>query len=420
MKPLLKSGCKFDAFDIFSCRSKTVRLLLIEELVRRRRKLWDLAQSYLPPEKLEEFAIQKDAIIDAQASKLHVELLTQKWEIDPPSPSVYIDGCQSIYHCRAAFPEASEELYRVGFRDIDSRDSHGYTPLMLFSSPPSTRIVSFRKDIEMLIWLVSKGANLTKRLPRSNAVVAHRISSVIVEDVFRTIWSDCRFGTKTWPVLEALITRHKDTVYIVPSVRDYCICACSPGGCTTFSVALRKVTRKITYNFHDLALGERSSLFRRVQQLLLQWTESRPGINQAIIRFLTFEALQLRHTCCTEIDELPDCLWRDGRDVVEIENIQEEDRQGIHELEQLVTEFDIQFNRLGLPIAEFLDHHWYTRMVEFLSNRGPYDEEYHQQTRNLGVFLAAHENDVPDVVNWFGFPTVEVDSRDSDDLEAGS
>lgn len=414
LTPLLKAGCKFEVFHIFSCKSKTVRLLLIRELARRRRKLWDLAQSCLPPKNLAGFCPQKDAVIDTQASKLHSQILTQGWEIDPSLQVDHQNHGQSVYHCRSAFPEASEELYRVGFRDIDLPDIRGLTPLMLFGLLQCVNIIPFqRTHIEMHIWLVSKGAKLAEKLPRSNATVAHRTSSVVVEKIFRVICGENRSKTNDWPEFEALLSRHKDTVFLVPSIRDGCDCACCPGGCTTFSVALRKTTKKLTLYFRALTLGERAGLFRRVYRLLILWTESRPGVDQAIIKFLTFEGLRLKHTCCVEIDHSPDFLWDDARDRDEIEHICEEDRQGLDELEQLVSEFEIQFTELQLPITEFLDHYWHTRMVQFLSKRGPYNEEYLKQTRNLGVCLTADINNVPDIVNWFGFPTEEVDSEES-------
>ncbi|KAE8366887.1 hypothetical protein BDV27DRAFT_155518 [Aspergillus caelatus] len=401
--PLLKAGCKFDVYDIFSCKSKTVRSLLIQELVRRRRKLWDLAKAYLPPNRLREFNTQKDAIVDAQAARLHAELVAQGWEIDCSLQVNCQNSGRSLYHCRGAFPEASEELYGAGFLDIDLRDKSGFTPLMLSNSASYMTVDQSQCKIEMCIWFASKGANLAEVLPKSKATVAHHISSVVVEKVFRVIQGDYRYGTKDWPRFEALITEHKDTVFFVPSIRDDCVCACCVGGCTNVSVALRKATR-ITAMFCELGLGEESSLFRRVYQLLVSWTNSRPGFAQTIIRFFTFETLQLRHTCCTEIDHMPEFGWKNVRDQTELERIREEDQQGLHELEQLVSEFEIRFNELGLPIGEFMSRYWYTRMVEFLSKRGPYDEEYHQRTRSFGVFLKADENTVPDVVNWFSSP----------------
>ena len=406
--PLLTAGCKFDVYDIFLCKSKTVRLLLIQELARRRKTLWDLAQSYLPVNKLIEFFKQKDAIIDAEAARLHAELLGQGWEIDCSLQVDCQNGGRSLYHCRKAFPEASEELYQAGFRDIDIRDSSGCTPLMLFNVAPCMNMDPSQCKIEMCIWLVSKGANLAEVLPKSNTTVAHHISSVVVEKAFRVIQGDYRYGTNNWPRFEALITGHKDTVFFVPFVRDDCLCACCLGGCTTFSVALRKATRK-TAMFSELALGEQSGLFRRVYQLLLSWTDSRPGIAQAIIRFFTFEALQLRHTCCTEIDHSPEFGWKNAMDQTDTKHIREEDQEGVEELEQLVSGFDIHFNELGLPIDEFMSGHWHTRMVDFLSKRGPYDEEYHQRTRTLGVFLTADAKAVPDIVTWFNSP-IDLDS----------
>lgn len=421
---LLEAGCKFDVFDIFHCKTKTVRLLLIQELARRRRKLWELAQSCLPAKSLGESCTRKDAIIDSQAFKLQAQLLIHGWEIHPSLRVHRQDESLSVYHCKAAFPEASDELYRAGFRDIDLPDGHGLTPLMLFGSTPCFTIPSGqRKNVEMRIWLVSKGANLAKKLPRSNATVAHRISSVMLEKVFRATYRDYMFGTKIWPEYETLFSKHKDTVFLAPSIQDSCVCACCPGGCTTLSVALRKASSKVVRSFRSptsgLTLGGRLRLFRRVYRLIILWTESRPGVGEAIIRFLTFEGLQLRHTCCIEIDRIPEIFWEDARDRSEMERIWEEDEQGLHELEQLVSEIEIQFKQSGLPITDFLDLHWHTGMTKFLSKRGLYDENYHTQTRNLGVFLTTDGNDIPEVVNWFGVPIEEVDSEVSTELISG-
>jgi hypothetical protein len=424
IKPLLEAGCNFDVFDIFCCRSKTVRLLLIQELAKRRRQLWELAQACLPARSLGGFCTRKDAIVDSQAFELQAQLLIRGWEIHQSLRVHQQDESLSVYHCKAAFPEASDELYRAGFRDIDLPDVHGLTPLMLFGSTPCVRIPSGqRKNVEMRIWLVSKGANLARKLPRSNATVAHRISSVMVEHVFRVTCSDYITGTKTWPKFEAIFSEHMDTVFLAPSIQDGCVCACSLGGCTTLSVAFRKASSKVAREFRGLTLGvtlgERQRLFRKVYRLIILWTESRPGVDQAIIRFLTFEGLQLRHTCCIEIDKRPDTIWEDARDRSEMEHIWEEDEHGLHELEQLVSEFEFQFKQNGLPITEFLDLHWHTGMINFLSRRGLYDEDYHTQTRNLGVFLTKDGNNIPEVVNWFGVPIEELNSEVSTEIISG-
>lgn len=93
-------------------------------------------------------------------------------------------------------------------------------------------------------------------------------------------------------------------------------------------------------------------LFHQVFNLVLLWMDNRAGAEHIIIRSLTFHALDLRHTCCTETDE-PFTLgcWV-MKDEQELGRIRDEDRHLYCELEQLVSEFENKFSQLGLPIIE--------------------------------------------------------------------
>lgn len=157
-------------------------------------------------------------------------------------------------------------------------------------------------------------------------------------------------------------------------------------------------------------MRERKRLFHQAFDLLLRWVNSRPGICHAILRSLTHHALSLRHTCC---DGIGDWLPFQSEGIIteeEIDDIREEDQHLYDELEKLISEFEMEFNQLGLPITEFLHNYWHARMIEYLSTPGTYDDEHIQQTRNLGILLEPHEIDIPDVVYYFGNQVDEVTS----------
>lgn len=139
--------------------------------------------------------------------------------------------------------------------------------------------------------------------------------------------------------------------------------------------------------------------FRQILQFLIEWTKSRPGVDQAVIRFLTFDALGLKHTCCVEINDYDNAKDMESRDKSEIMNILDEDRRGLEDLELLVHEFEAKFEELCLPVMESLEGYWHTRMLEFLLKRDPYDEEHHKGARSLGVFLEAEEDGIPDRIS---------------------
>ncbi|KAJ5880412.1 uncharacterized protein N7473_011465 [Penicillium subrubescens] len=349
----------------------------------------------------------EEQIPDVHAFQISTELLTQGLKVEP-SLQVRRQDSRSIYHQRIEDVEAWEELYKLGFRGIDAPDANGLTPLMYQLTYFIDFSIGVSRGIECIIWLFEKGAGLTKTLPRSNGTVAHLASSWVIDEILHIICMDNYDNSGRWLGLEARITAYSDALFLVPSVRDRCVCACCPSGCTTFSVALRSSVRRLSFGI--LSLKKSTELFRQVFQLLVQWTEARPATGHIIIRSLTFNALDLRHTCCTENDEIYPFLLRHIQDQQEVADIREEDHHRYPELERLVDELGGDFDQLGLPIMEFLDNHWHGRMVEYLSKPGSYDEKHIQETMKLGIFLEPHEINIPDVVYYFGSQVEQVTS----------
>lgn len=409
MVPLLQAGCILDCFDVLACRSRKIRSLLSHELAKRRRRLQALAQTCLPPQRLAPFSIgggeNEEHILDVHAFQTYNELLKQGFKIDP-SLKVRKQDSRSIYHQRIENVEAWEELYKLGFRSIDAPDANGLTPLMHQLTYFAEDSISSKKGVACIIWLFEKGASLTKTLPHSNGTVAHFASSWVIGVILNVICMDKIDSNRGLPRLEAKITAQGDVLFLVPSVRDHCVCVCCPGGCTTLSVALRSSIRRLDFDFFPLR--KPVDLFRQVFSFLVQWTEARHATGHSIIRSLTFDALGLRHTCCTETDDILPFECRGFKDQQEVSNIQEEYHHRYYELERLVGEFVGDFDKLGLPIMDFLDNHWHGRMIEYLSKPGSYDEQHIRETRKFGIFLEPHEINIPDVVYYFGSQVEEV------------
>lgn len=82
-----------------------------------------------------------------------------------------------------------------------------------------------------------------------------------------------------------------------------------------------------------------------------------------------------------------------------MEEILDKERLGLEDLETLMAEFNDKFDEPGLPISEFLQGCWYSRMVKSLSERGSYDEDHVVESRKLGVKLEAEEWVIPDRVS---------------------
>ncbi|KAJ5158208.1 uncharacterized protein N7500_007859 [Penicillium coprophilum] len=250
--------------------------------------------------------------------------------------------------------------------------------------------------MERLDWLVSKGADPYQKVPGASATVAHHLGARMVDDL------DLRFGAtrigrefdpqefdRDW---KQNVLKFGKSFFLLPSVRDECVCACSPSGCTTMSIVLRYVLGRIPAR----EMEEPRLWFRELIQFLLWWTEGDIETGWEVIRYLTFDALGLKHSCCIEKYITPSCvLVFRSREEEEVEEIRDEESLRITELEQLLDKLRIKFDNLGQPVMNFLEGYWYTYIIDHLSQRDPYDEEHIIETKRIGVELEPEEFVIP-------------------------
>ena len=91
-----------------------------------------------------------------------------------------------------------------------------------------------------------------------------------------------------------------------------------------------------------------------------------------LLRFLTFEALEMTHTCCTATrQDPPEAYSLTLFSVVTLqeydgntEEIWEEEEELRLRLEKLVLEFDTQLSKSGEDLVDFLRGTWRKRMAE--------------------------------------------------------
>lgn len=167
--------------------------MFIREFASRRKRLHALAQSCLPPQRLAQILDNEndDRVLDAHARQIYTELLAQGWKVDrtlkvssewADRPIFFAFPLQ--YNNPGLHMDAWDELYQTGFRDIDTPNAQGTTPLMyqltfLSEYPELPHFI-----LQHIIWPIEKGARLDKRIPHYNGAVAHLASSwIVVESV---------------------------------------------------------------------------------------------------------------------------------------------------------------------------------------------------------------------------------------------
>lgn len=187
---------------------------------------------------------------------------------------------------------------------------------------------------------------------------------------------------------------------VTSSTPDECICACSPSGCNTSSLLLCRAFELVTSNTPFKPGSRNPGLWlREIVGFFIAWMRKDTKMCRAVTRSFTFDALGLRHVFYITHHDPDGVLRLCKRDRQEVDEILDEDRLGVEALETLVAEFDAKFDELGLPIMDFMQGFWYTRMIEYLSARDPYDQEHVVQSRKLGVELEPEPWVVPDRVS---------------------
>ncbi|KAJ5434000.1 hypothetical protein N7491_004595 [Penicillium cf. griseofulvum] len=400
VKLLIEAGSSFDWYDIEACETKgseNIKSLLISELVARQKSLWHLAQCCLPAGQLPNLISVDEktgeiTILDVHTAEIHARLVKKGISID----TIRQCGCfddwihsGSVYHYDYFSAKTLKELYQVGFRGVTQLDSRGDTPLMAAKHTLFSEI----DGMERMDWLVLRGDDPYEEVTGTSSTATHHLGLAIGDYFLRG-----RLSLPEFEVWKQAVSKFGKTFFLLPSVRDRCSCACSPSGCTTMSVFLRHIVDRL-YSM-PLRGGEPSYVFRELIKFLLWWTRGDTEIGSKVIRFLTFDALGLKHSCCINISFGP---WRMfklvDREEEEVEEIRDEEKSRILELEKLLAELEIKFDDLGQPLMEFLEGYWHTRMIEVLSQRDPYDEEHVIESRQIGVTLEPDECVVPDRVS---------------------
>ncbi|KAJ5100673.1 hypothetical protein N7456_006725 [Penicillium angulare] len=382
-----------------------------------------MAQLFIHPMKLSEFRKDECGLPDSRALDIYEALKAQGVDVDPtlnpgdhkipPADSTDL----TVYGILLQSSQLLEEGYRLGFTDIDRPTlwefEGGMTPLCW-------RCDEFRQvsEIDFVLSLLSKGANLFQSLsqmgtkPQSKTTAVHllnaRLAELLSQDDDYHYKELSQFIEDNQSRFWQFLGNHLFSL----SHRDSCSCACSAGGCTPLSVSIRL---RMDWWDPDEQFFHLSCKMKHFLEFLIDWNQSRPQVSREIIRSLTFDGLGLRHSCCTEIKG-GEPFWC-TRDESELHDIMDEQKGLIEQLDQLVSEFEAQFDALQLPLMEFLRDIWYHGMMKFHSECDAFDEEHHIEAGRLGISLEVDDGPIPLIVQLLGPGLQELDTTDEEEEE---
>ncbi|KAF2802203.1 uncharacterized protein BDZ99DRAFT_576907 [Mytilinidion resinicola] len=392
---------EFEDLETLNAISPNCRRLLISTLYERRRQLRDLAieqRGSMDGDNAEHFG----AFYTDTASRMYLLLLEETKVAVPESlrSSVLSEG--SLYHWayrdKPWYPfirqDALQDLFAVGFVQVDEIWDQ-VTPIMTLQDEVDI--------IGLAEMLLENGADAEREFPLDHRNIQvhddgrrhrgiHKLAFQIGKS--RRNWMDQNDLLPSKIISQLSESSCVQRAIFQCTRKDPCSCYCSPGGCTALS-CLMKGIRDSLRNRPASPLT-----LKPLAGALLQFDLGRRNgliVAMEFIRMMTFDSLELTHTCCTYGEpgwnspylEMP---RRRVEEQEEIDRIHEEETEGLKQLETLMEEFTKTFAESEIPLKEFFEGYWRERMEQEFYNNGPVPTEELEGQKEHCVWLREHSD----------------------------
>lgn len=342
-------------FTLLSHGTIRCRNRIIRHGKQRRKSLKKMAIDSIADD-LAKDILQSRGVLDYHA--IQVELMLQGQGISIPralgTGSDERGGRRSerSFYATKWSPTDAECFYRVGFTDTDPQPPH------------ELPIWSFLLGLDHFRWLIDHGVDLSRKLTRHSNVICNA-HYVLARVAMRFEDEDALSESEECAFAEILRRSHNI------GIADSCRCDCSPGGCTPQISMLKEFAER-----HSGNTFEKFDRHLEIQDRLWGLED-----HMKAMRFLTFDALGLHHTCCD--------LWWNLSNTDEDE-VEEEDEPFMLDLfDELISEFEGHIRSIpeGESYLSFWRSYWKVRIEEVqksLDARALSKYEI-QKARDLGV-----------------------------------
>ncbi|KAI0190513.1 hypothetical protein EV127DRAFT_481190 [Xylaria flabelliformis] len=378
---LLASGSRIESVIIEGCDESCINDVFIA-LLQRRGELKRLALDNLTETEAESLRLHDNTVLNSKVDKV-LELL-QGRGVNIPS---HLYDEVKVYHrnnyCRANYRNIFDQLWALGFRDIDGFDHLGQLPVTTHYDPDALR------------WLIEHGADYwTLYNERSGSVKitdsvtpAHFMLAGIGSQLNSGRISPGSLETFQWLVEKLLRVR----------VSDACSCLCFVGGCKPLkSFWDGWMSLPDFFSSYTRTLEDQTRMcvdFIKAFQTCLRQDDL-----ALLVRRLTFDSMELRHTCCC-ISFIARPYRRRRYKSEEIDEINSEQSTLLILFADLMSYFEeVAFNdQGGMPLIasdpeEFWIHRWLPRITETLESLNGSDltPEEKSAAEAIGVVWGPH------------------------------
>lgn len=343
--------------------------LIVTALADRRRQLQTLVETHFPEEVVSELGISPGTLLSCQAYKAYQLLKASSIDADNNLETTR----WSVYDYIGINLKAADLLWDSGFRDVDDTQGNGSCIRGLWCNTPPCSLDMF---LEKANWLINKGANIF--LMEKTCPALHYLG----DDVGSLLHSINDFEGCASQIREL----SQDSIQLLLTIfmdetHDDCCCPCSLTGCSGLTAFLRGLfptgygndMNELICRLAIVIEALTSSQRLPIQETLIDF------IAPCVLRFVTFRRLDISHTCIHD-------RYR-GFDAEEIEEIQDEERLSILELESLLAGFVQTLESDSRSFPDFLTGHWEARMREVESLSSVPSAETALKIREAGVIL---------------------------------
>ncbi|KAH6988191.1 hypothetical protein BKA56DRAFT_728926 [Ilyonectria sp. MPI-CAGE-AT-0026] len=338
---------------------------LARHLADRRKRLWCIAKETLSSRQLAQWKVSENEFPDARARFIVEQVLEagacipEVLMVPPDYEGIYISGILDL--------EQFPIFYDAGFHEINNRSTLGLLPLAyantrnVFQAKSGASETAFLRG-ETFSWLKNHSyldqpvADLQSLGRNTSATGWHLVALNLLSELPRD-----------WTIISTLDPIHQFFYEFLGSrSRDSCNCWCSPHGCSPCTMWLKnRWLKDECLKVPDLY----RLLYQRRPNRSLMMEDASRGVSTEFLTYITFEALEMTHTCCNFGRFVP--IARDGCPHVLIEQfpgnvheIQEEEEALGARLAYLVQEFECKLESSQHSLREFIYGYWSRRMAE--------------------------------------------------------
>lgn len=388
---------------------------LISIVAERRRILEDLVRSSLDSFAIKQILGNDENVLDCNAS---YAIWMLGGMMDVPAYFQFLTrDLGTVYHIFGLTMRHVQILWDAGFHDIDDYDGYGLTPLMRCIGRVHAKSVledlrNYCDFWELVSWFVGKGADLHRLSKyiflRGKVYLLNSADGRLVKGLIKS-----RGVSSTTAMhylasrLGCIIRHHTEWIHgeaqslsdyarriqayvLSSSLPDDCSCTCSIRGCIPYTVFIKSYSpRKSILSYRqNLLTTQALAKHLDVDQPSLAW------FRKEMLRSNTFDRLELRHTCCNLEEHWSHDFGSEGFLSVyedeEIAEMQEEQSEQLKRLEELLVEFETQYNQCKCTFHKFLGDYWVKRMDEVMSEKFPID---HKALTELNIVLRKDSTD---------------------------